>query len=602
MQSGPNVIKDTIKTLGNDPGVYRMLDRHDTVLYVGKAKCLPKRLAAYTKPDKLPIRLQRMVAATVRMEIVVTKTEVEALLLENHLIKKFKPRYNILLKDDKSYPYILITGDTYPKIQKHRGAKDPMHHYFGPFANTFAVDEAILNIQRIFKLRNCQDSVFNTRKRPCLQYHIKRCTAPCVQKISPLDYQQNVQGAIDFLKGKTTIVQQTIGTKMQEASENMEYEKAAIYRDQLKLITSIQSKQLVDVSVVNHADIIGLHRTQSHCVIQICFFRYGKNFGSQSLYLSQTQNDADDMAAFLTQFYIDHDPPEQILLSHQPTDFLDIQSALSDHYQRGIKWEIPKIGIKKELIDHAIHSGKAALEQKLAKSENMEKIFLQMKDLFDLSDIPHRIEIFDNSHIQGSFPVGVMVVATPDGFEKKSYRKYNIKEMRDFGGDDFAMMREVMTRRFSKTDVFPDLLLIDGGIGQVNTVIKVLKDLDLSIPIVGIAKGKDRNAGREHFIIPGKDSFQLPFQSPLLYFLQKLRDESHRFAITTHRQRRIKNISSSRLDDIDGIGAKRKKALLLHFGSVQGVKTATLEDLMRVDGINASVAKKIYNYFESYEK
>ncbi|CAO5674663.1 MAG: UvrABC system protein C [Holosporales bacterium] len=599
MQAGPNVIKETIKTLSNDPGVYRMIDRHDTVLYVGKAKCLPKRLSAYTKPEKLPLRLQRMVAATVRMEIVVTKTEVEALLLENHLIKKFKPRYNILLKDDKSYPYILLTGDTYPRIQKHRGAKDPQHQYFGPFANTFAVDEAILNIQRIFKIRNCQDSVFNTRKRPCLQYHIKRCTGPCVQKITPLEYQQNVQGAVDFLKGKTTVVQQTIGAKMEEASQNMEYEKAAIYRDQLKLISSIQSKQLIDVSVINNADVIGLYRTQSHCVIQICFFRYGKNFGSQSLYLSQTHNDHDDMAAFLSQFYIDHEPPEQILLSHSPTDFPDIQSALSSHYQRSIKWEIPKIGVKKELIDHAIHSGKAALEQKLARAENMEKIFIQMKDLFDLSDIPQRIEIFDNSHIQGSFPVGVMVVATPDGFDKKSYRKYNIKETRDFGGDDFAMMREVMTRRFSKTDTRPDLLLIDGGIGQVNAVLKILQDLDLSIPIVGIAKGKDRNAGREHFIIPNKDPFQLPFQSPLLYFLQKLRDESHRFAITTHRQRRIKNISVSRLDDVDGVGAKRKKALLLHFGSVQFVKEATLEDLMRVDGISESVAQKIYNYFRS---
>jgi excinuclease ABC subunit C len=601
LQNGVDVLKKHIQTLPEKPGVYRMIDEHGTVLYVGKAKNLIRRVKSYTLVERLPVRLQRMVSLIRNLEIVITATEVEALLLENNLIKKFKPHYNILLKDDKSYPYIYFTEHTFPRIIKYRGPKDKKGHYFGPFADIAAVEEAILSIQRLFYIRNCSDSFFKLRKRPCLQYFIKRCSAPCVGKILPPEYGESVNEAMSFLKGKTDFVQQKLSAHMLEASANLDYEKAAQYRDRLKLLTKIQHEQHVDIGNLKEIDVVAIYKENNHSVVQIFFYRNGRNFGTQSIFLENVrgENEKTCMDVFLKQFYINHPAPEHILLNIEPENVIEVKLLIEAHHQRLVFCEVPIKGVKRQLVEDALNNAKQALARKLHTELNMKKILVRLKDIFSLPDIPNRIEAYDNSHIQGSHPVGVMIVAHQDGFDKKSYRKFSIQHQRGFGGDDFAMMEEVLKRRFQHLEDWgrPDMLLIDGGAGQITRAKNVCQELGLTIPIIGIAKGKDRNAGREHFLVEGKEPFQLEHNDPLLFFLQRIRDESHRFAITMHRHKRIKAIKKSMLDDIPDIGPSRKKALLKHFGSVYGVRDASIRELENVQGIHKQTAEKIYNYF-----
>ncbi len=597
---GIHIIRDVVRTLTSDAGVYRMLNEKGDILYIGKAKNLKKRVVAYTHIDKLPNRLQRMVSETITMEIVTTHTEIEALLLEANLIKRLQPRYNVLLKDDKSFPYILITNDhQYPRVLKHRGLHTIAGDYYGPFANVAAVDEAILVVQKIFKIRNCTDTYFSNRHRPCLQYHIKRCTAPCVKRIDDITYNDSVQQAKNFLIGKTDIVQKILADKMVILSDAMEFEKAAQVRDTLKLMTDIQSRQRINISGIRDADIIAIVKKNGMTCVQVFFFRYGQNFGTASFFLAHAQDETESasLAAFITQFYQERPPAPLILLNHDLDDRELIQEALAGLHECRLNVEIPKQGLKAELIEHAVQNATDAIDRKVTDSDNLKKMFEGIQTLFDLPKVPERIEIYDNSHLQGSHACGVMVVATQNGFDKKSYRKFTPKEAAT--NDDFGMMKEFLYRRFQHKDdwVKPDLLLIDGGQGQLSAVQSILTELAIDVPVVGIAKGADRNAGRERFFMTDKETFQLPIDDPFLHFLQRLRDEAHRFAIGTHRQKRAKAIIKSVLDDIPGIGGARKKKLLLHFGSAQNVAKAGITDLERVEGINRSVAQKIYDYF-----
>ena len=598
---GVDILRDFVKTLPFSPGVYRMLNHKQEVLYVGKAKNLKKRVTSYCQVQKLPNRLQRMVSELDSLEIVITHTETEALLLESNLIKKLQPRYNVLLKDDKSFPYILLTKDhSYSRIVKHRGPQTIKGSYYGPFASIMAVDETILTLQRIFQIRNCNDNYFANRTRPCLQYHIKRCSAPCVKKISQAEYAEAVKQAEDFLLGKAGLVQQQLADKMTEASEALEFEKAAGYRDRIHLLTQIQSRQRINISGIKDADVIALAQLGGKTCVQIFFFRYGRNFGTESFMLSHTSEETPtaSMAAFLTQFYQERNPAPVVLMNYEPQDLKLIKNALREKYGQATTWEIPRLGLKKELIDHAFSNAKATLERKQSETASVVKIFDQITELFELSKIPERIEIYDNSHIQGKDAYGVMVVANQQGFDKKSYRKFAIQTLAG-KGDDYGMMREVMNRRFAHKEewVMPDLLLIDGGEGQLSTVLSCLQEMKLELPVVAIAKGPERNAGKERFFMPGKDPITLSENSPVLHFLQRLRDEAHRFAIGTHRSKREKKLGQSILDSIPGIGALRKKKLLQYFGSAQGVAKAGLADLQLVDGINKSVALKIYQHF-----
>lgn len=600
LASGIHIIREVVRTLTSDAGVYRMLNEKGDILYIGKAKNLKKRVVTYTHIDKLPNRLQRMVSETITMEIVTTHTEIEALLLEANLIKRLQPRYNVLLKDDKSFPYILITKDhQYPRVLKHRGLHTIAGDYYGPFANVAAVDEAILVVQKIFKIRNCTDTYFSNRDRPCLQYHIKRCTAPCVKRIDDITYNDSVQQAKNFLIGKTDIVQKILADKMVILSDAMEFEKAAQVRDTLKLMTDIQSRQRINISGIRDADIIAIVKKNGMTCVQVFFFRYGQNFGTASFFLAHAQDETESasLAAFITQFYQERPPAPLILLNHDLDDRELIQEALAGLHECRLNVEIPKQGLKAELIEHAVQNATDAIDRKVTDSDNLKKMFEGIQALFDLPKVPERIEIYDNSHLQGSHACGVMVVATQNGFDKKSYRKFTPKEAAT--NDDFGMMKEFLYRRFQHKDdwVKPDLLLIDGGQGQLSAVQSILTELAIDVPVVGIAKGADRNAGRERFFMTDKETFQLPIDDPFLHFLQRLRDEAHRFAIGTHRQKRAKAITKSVLDDIPGIGGARKKKLLLHFGSAQSVSKAGITDLERVEGINRSVAQKIYDYF-----
>lgn len=603
LERGVQILKTALKTMPLLPGVYRMINAQGDVLYVGKALSLKKRVVSYTLIQQLPNRLQRMVSEIDRVEITTTYTEIEALLLESNLIKKLQPRYNILLKDDKSYPFILLTKDhDFPRVAKHRGVQKIKGNYFGPFASVMAVDETILSLQRIFQIRNCTDSYFENRDRPCLQYDIKRCTAPCVRKVSKADYAENVKQAIDFLKGKTDAIQRVFAEKMQKASEEMRFEDAGMYRDRIQLLTHIQSKQRINISGVQNTDVLALYRVGDHACVHVFFYRHGRNYGTQTIQLNHTREEPLEtiQAAFITQFYSEHEPPRTVLMNIFPENFDLIKEAFVEKYKTKVDWEVPKGGVKAELVEHALSNAKGYMERKFQENASMIKIFDEIKEQFFLSQRPERIEIYDNSHIQGSDPYGVMVVATQEGFDKKSYRKFAIKTNRpDFGGDDFSMMREVMLRRFSHVEDWgmPSLLLIDGGVGQINAVLETLESLNISVPVVGISKGPDRNAGREQFHMRGHEAFMLNEKSPTLYFLQRIRDEAHRFAIGTHRAKREKNIRQSVLDEIPGIGASRKKLLLQHFGSAQDVKRAGLNDLMMVKGISQSIAEKIYNYF-----
>ncbi|MCE3230095.1 MAG: excinuclease subunit [Alphaproteobacteria bacterium] len=606
LAKGVETIRQVVKTLPSLPGVYRMINGRGEVIYVGKAKDLKKRVVSYTFGLKLPHRLQRMVSETISLEIVTTHTETEALLLESNLIKKLQPPYNILLKDDKSFPYILITQDhAYPRIDKHRGPYQQKGKYFGPFASVVAVEETMILLQKVFLLRNCSDRFFEKRSRPCLQYHIKRCSAPCVHKISQKDYTALVKEATAFLNGKTTTIQTYLADKMNEASVSLAYEEAAHYRDRLRLLTKIQAHQRINVAKIRDADVIAAVCEGGQTCVQIFFFRQGRNFGTASFFLAHTDGASleGQISAFLTQFYQERSPAPVVLLSHKPTELPLIRKALQEQFGSRTSWEVPKTGTKRELVEHALTNAQGALSRKFAETATFEALLDQMAKTFQLSKRPERIEVYDNSHLQGSHPYGVMVVATPQGFEKKSYRKFMIRSpVPPQGGDDYAMIREVFHRRFAhageKDWILPDLVLVDGGAGQLNVALKVIQELDVDgITVVGIAKGPARNAGREKFFQAGRDSFTLPDNDPLLHFLQRLRDEAHRFAIGTHRTKRAKVLVHSRLDDIPGIGPARKKALLHHFGSARGVKAASLQDLQGISGINKFVAKKIYAYF-----
>ena len=606
LAQGVEIIRQTVKTLPQVPGVYRMINNRGEVVYVGKAKDLKKRVISYTFAQKLPHRLQRMVSETISMEIVTTHTETEALLLESNLIKKLQPHYNILLKDDKSFPYILITqGHAYPRLEKHRGPQRQKGKYFGPFASVVAVEETMILLQKVFLIRNCSDPFFEKRTRPCLQYHIKRCSAPCVGKISEEDYATLVKEATAFLNGKTTQIQEYLAVKMNEASFALAYEEAAQYRDRLRLLTRIQAHQRINVAKIRDADIIGAACEGGQTCVQIFFFRQGRNLGTASFFLSHTDDASleDQIAAFLTQFYQDRAPAVVVLLSHKPTELSLISTALQEQFGVVTAWEVPKVGVKRELVEHALSNAQGALTRKLSQTATFEALLDQMAQTFQMSKRPERIEIYDNSHLQGTHPYGVMVVATPQGFEKKFYRKFAIREAMPLkGGDDYAMMGEVLHRRFAhageKDWTLPDLILVDGGLGQLNVALKVIEELDVDgITVVGIAKGPDRNAGREKFFQKGRDTFTLTDNDPLMHFLQRLRDEAHRFAIGTHRAKRAKALVFSRLDEIPGVGAARKKVLLQHFGSAKGVSLASLQDLQLVSGINKFVAKKIYAYF-----
>lgn len=606
LHQGLQRIKNYVATLAQKPGVYRMIDHQSNVLYVGKAKNLKKRVHSYTQPQKLPDRLKRMIAETHIMEFVITRTEVEALLLEATLIKNLKPRYNILLKDSKFFAFIMITEHSFPQLKKHRGAKTQKGRYFGPFASTESVNNTITSLHKIFRLRNCTDSFFKSRTRPCLQYHIKRCTAPCVDYISPQDYQASVSNAIDFLEGKSSKVQRELSDKMMLASTEQDYEKAIVYRNQIEALTRIQAYQGLSPTFITDTDVIVLAREGHTVAIQIFLFRKGSPYGNHTYYPERTEdlNNAEILTNFITLFYDDRPPPEQILINHPLDEKALIEQALKQKYHKKVWIAFPTKGEKKKLLDRANENALDALQRHIATLKTETHLLEDLAKIFRLSKLPQRIEVYDNSHIQGKDSIGAMIVATPKGFDKKSYKKFNIKTIESqeiSGGDDFGMMREVISRRFTsqKEDflALPDLMLIDGGKGQLNVVHKVLKELDLDIPVVAISKGPDRNAGQETFHQQGTTPFSLETHKPLLYYLQRLRDEAHRFAIFSHRAKRAKNIQRSPLDEIPGIGPQRKKNLLRHFGSTRNIMDAGVEDLKKLGGISASLAQKIYDFF-----
>ncbi len=614
---GAAVIEKALKTVPLAPGVYRMLDQSGQVLYVGKAKNLKKRVTSYTKMSGQSTRIMRMVSLTRSMEFVSTHTEVEALLLEANLIKKLKPRYNIILRDDKSFPYILITGDhDWPQISKHRGARSRKGEYYGPFASAGAVNETLATFQRIFPLRSCTDSEFQNRTRPCLQYQIKRCAGPCVGLISREDYLTVVDEARSFLSGKSHSLQQKLAERMQVASDQLDFEQAAVLRDRLKAMAHIQSKQTINLPNVEEVDVIAAHQEGGQTCVQVFFVRSGQNFGNRAHYPSHNKDDelADILSAFIGQFYDGRPAPRRIWTSHSLEEAELIADALSISSERKVKIETPKRGPKRELVEHAMLNAKGALARRMAENATQRKHLAGVAELFDMPEPPNRIEVYDNSHISGTHSTGALVVAGPDGFEKKAYRKFNIKNQDLAPGDDYGMMREVLTRRFSRLqkedpdkagpessgsrEQWPDLILIDGGQGQLSVAQAVFDELGITdVTLVGIAKGPDRNAGRERFFMTGKPPFSLPEKDPTLYFLQRLRDEVHNFAITTHRAKRSRAIGRSPLDEIPGIGGKRKKALLNRFGSAKGVEQAALSDLEAVEGISKATATTIYNFF-----
>tara|TARA_R110000787_G_scaffold16622_7_gene50361 strand:- start:39154 stop:41052 length:1899 start_codon:yes stop_codon:yes gene_type:complete len=606
--TGVDVIRGHLKTLPNSPGVYRMISASGDVLYVGKAKNLKKRVVAYTQPLRLDNRLMRMVSDTRSMEFITTHTEAEALLLESNLIKKLRPRFNIVLRDDKSFPYILITGDhDYPQIKKHRGARSVSGEFFGPFASAGAVNRTINALQRAFLLRSCSDNVFANRSRPCLLFQIKRCSGPCVDKISSRDYGALVGEARTFLTGASKKIQEGLAEKMQEASDRLDFEQAAKFRDRIRGMAMIQSHQDINPATVDSADVIAAFQVAGQTCIQVFFIRAGRNNGNRAYFPANAKSHdiADVISAFIAQFYDNKPPPPLVLVSDMPTDSELLAEALSVKAERKVRLHRPERGDKRELVTHAMSNAREALERRLAESASQRRLLDGVAEVFDMDSPPERIEVYDNSHISGTEAFGAMIVAGPEGFMKKAYRKFRIREAA--AGDDYGMMREVFTRRFSRAlkedpdrqkGDWPDLVLIDGGQGQLNAVVEVMEDLGIEdVAVASIAKGPDRNAGRERFFVPGRDPFSLEMRDPVLYFLQRLRDESHRFVIGSHRTGRSKQIQKSALDEVPGIGAKRKKALLHHFGSARGVSHAGLRDLESVDGISRSTAQKIYDHF-----
>jgi excinuclease ABC subunit C len=608
---GLGAIREALATLPPSPGVYRMLNAKGDALYVGKARSLKARVANYTHFMALPHRLQRMVAETRRLEVILTHTEVEALLLESNLIKHLEPRYNIILRDDKSFPYIHLTGDTdFPLLTKHRGGLDGPGDFFGPFASAGAVNRTLIALQRAFLLRSCSDSIFASRTRPCLLYQIKRCSAPCVGRIDKPGYDKLAADARNFLAGRSADVQQRLAAQMQGLSDAQQFEAAALVRDRIRALTQIQGHQEVNIRDLGDADIVAAHQAGGQTCIQVFFFRGGQNWGNRPYYPGHARDldVAEILGAFLGQFYEDKKPPRLVLLSHVPADAALIAEALASRAGGRVELLVPKRGDKLQLINQALVNAREALGRRLAESSAQQKLLAGVAETFGLEAPPRRVEVYDNSHIQGTNAVGGMIVAGPEGFMKNAYRKFNIRDVSN-AGDDYAMMREVLTRRFSRAlkedpgrdgGTWPDLLLIDGGAGQVTAANAVLADLGIGdLAVVGIAKGPDRDAGRERFFRAGHEPMSLEPRDPVLYFLQRLRDEAHRFAIGSHRARRAKAIGASPLDEIGGIGARRKKALLHHFGSARSVARAGLVDLERVEGISKNVAKKIYDHFHS---
>lgn len=621
-QRGVEAVREALKTIPGAPGVYRMTGGKGEVLYVGKALNLKKRVTSYTHMNRLPERLRLMVSLTVQMEIVITRTEAEALLLEANYIKRMKPRFNILLRDDKSYPWLLLTGNTeFPRVMRQRGKPSKGAEYWGPFASARAVEQTLQLIQRAFLLRSCSDHVFNSRTRPCLLHQIKRCSAPCVDRISAEDYGALVKQTRAFLSGGGQGLQQQLAAEMEAASAAMAYERAALIRDRLRSFSSMTESSVVNPKTIENADVVALWQQAGQSCVQVFLIRGGRNNGHRAFYPSHGEEATTEeiLAAFLLQFYDDKPPPEQILLTESLPEAALLEEALSLKRGRKVRLVIPQRGEKKEILDHALLNAREALERRLAEYTGQKKLLEEVAKLFALPGVPRRIEVYDNSHLMGQAPYGVMIVGGEEGFVKRAYRKYAIRGP-VAPGDDFGMMREVMQRRFAHlaresllTDhgegddhgngaenfpAWPDLLLIDGGQGQVRAVREILSELGVHhLPVIGIAKGVDRNAGREWFFVEGKEPFQLPPRDAVLYYLQRLRDEAHRFAVTTHRTGRSKAIRRSALDDVPGIGGVRKKALLAHFGSARAVRNASLEELERVPGIYHETAQAIYGHF-----
>jgi excinuclease ABC subunit C len=672
LAAGRAAVLHYAKVAPAQPGVYRMIDARGDVLYVGKAKNVRNRVRAYARPTGLDTRIERMIAATRALEFVVTRTETEALLLEANLIKRLRPRFNVLLRDDKSFPYILITSDHWaPQILKHRGARSRPGQYYGPFASVWAVNRTINALQRAFLLRSCSDPFFESRTRPCLLHQIKRCAAPCTNEIEFAEYAGLVREANAFLSGRSKAVKDELAAEMETASTALDYERAAVYRDRLAALSAIQAHQGVNPRGVEEADVFALHQQGGFACVEVFFFRTGQNWGNRAYFPKADRGVSPDeiLGAFLAQFYDDKPCPRLILISHEIEDRALLAEALTTKSGHKVEVILPQRGERKDLIAHALANAREALGRKLAETSSQQRLLRQLTETFALPRVPRRIEVYDNSHIQGTNAVGAMIVAGPEGFRKSDYRKFNIRSADLTPGDDFAMMREVLTRRFKRliseapredvpspergetdrpqgsgegspsemppirpalppdlslsgedvgdsaalppeeTDIlraqseepddspWPDLVLIDGGQGQLTVAREVFGELGLSVPLVAVAKGPDRDAGRETFFIPGRDSFKLPPRDPVLYFVERLRDEAHRFAIGSHRTRRRRQMREAGLQEIAGIGPTRKRALLHHFGTLKAIERASVTDLLQVDGISAETARRIYEFF-----
>jgi excinuclease ABC subunit C len=611
LDKGVAAIREVLRTLPVRPGVYRMQDARGDVLYVGKARTLRNRVTSYTQVARLPKRLQRMVSQTRSMTIVTTRTEAEALLLEAQLIKRFRPPYNVLLRDDKSFPFILLREDhEFPRVQKHRGARRIKGQYYGPFASAGSVTRTLNALQKLFLLRSCSDSFFENRSRPCLLYQIKRCSAPCVGRIDEAQYDELVGEAKEFLAGKSIGVQSRLSKQMAIAAEAQDYELAAVYRDRLRALTYIQGSQTVHAEGLGDADVFALACKGGTMSVQAFFIRGGQNWGHRAFFPAHTNEvpEAEVFSSFLVQFYEDMPPPKRILVDRELPDRELLEEALSERAERKVLIEKPQRGARRKLLEQAQRNAEEALDRRLAETTTQGKILRELADTFELADVPKRIEVYDNSHIMGTNATGAMIVAGPEGFRKNSYRKFNIKRPETQPGDDFAMMREVLERRFARlekedpdrsTGEWPDLLLIDGGKGQLSSVCEAMEDAGVhDIPVVGVAKGPHHGReGREVFHLPGGREITLPPNSALLFYLQRLRDEAHRFAIGTHRAKRAKSLTTSTLDEVPGIGPNRKRALLMHFGTARAVKGAALEDLEKAPGISSGTARQLYDYF-----
>src|SRR5450631_3053203 len=628
LAAGRAAIVRAVKHAPSKPGVYRMIDAQGEVLYVGKAKNIKKRVIAYTRPTGHDSRIIRMISGTATMEFVTTKTETEALLLEANLIKRLRPRFNVLLRDDKSFPFILITSDHWaPQILKHRGARTRPGQYYGPFANAGAVNRTINALQRAFLLRSCSDAFFEARTRPCLLYQIKRCSAPCTQEIDFAGYSELVREANEFLSGRSQAVHKEMAVEMDTASTALDFERAAIYRDRLAALSAITSHQGINPRNVEEADVFALHQAGGYNCVEVFFFRTGQNWGNRAYFpkADRTLGPAEVLGAFMAQFYDDKPPPRLVLVSHDFEERELLAEALGTKAGRKVEVSVPKRGERKDLVQHALANAREALARRLAETSSQQRLLKALTETFQLPREPRRIEVYDNSHISGANAVGAMVVAGPEGFRKNQYRKFNIRSTELSPGDDTGMLREVLQRRFKRLieespralsagdaltaeltgevgegdeQPWPDLVLIDGGQGQLRSAQETLAELGVTdVPLVAIAKGPDRDAGRETFFMPGRNPFKLPPRDPLLYFVERLRDEAHRFAIGSHRTRRKKDIREAGLQEIAGIGPTRKRALLRHFGTVKAIERASLSDLTQVPGVSAETARRIYDFF-----